>query len=121
MTGRYVCLLVGLLLWHTTAQAELDALPRSLFLTPDEMTAQPGVTRGSTRLDALVYYGPGNWTLWLNGQEITPSTIMPRYAVINVNATHVTLREQLGDQSRIYSLAPSQSYDWASRTVSGQP
>ncbi len=122
MTTRLAtALLASLLLWSTAAPAELDALPRSLFLTPQELAAQPGAAHGATRLDALVYYGPGNWKLWLNGQEVTPGTVMPRHTVMSVTATLVTLREQLGDQSRVYSLAPSQSYDWASRTVKGLP
>ena len=122
MSARLVCLLICLLLSGMKARAELDALPQSLFLTPEELAAaQPGAARSSTRLDALVYYSPGNWKLWLNGQEVTPSTVTPRYAVISVDATQVTLREQLGEQSRTYSLAPSQSYDWVSGTVSGRP
>lgn len=116
------CLLTCLLLSGMNARSEIDALPQSLFLTPEELAAaQPGAARNATRLDALVYYGPGNWKLWLNGQEVTPATVTPRYAVISVDATQVTLREQLGEQSRTYSLAPSQSYDWVSGTISGQP
>ncbi|MDD4615829.1 MAG: hypothetical protein PHW76_01750 [Alphaproteobacteria bacterium] len=70
----------------------------SLFLTPQEeheaeMLARrlspPG--KGDLHLGAVLYYGPEDWTLWLQGEKWTPSTRREGIKILEVGESAVRI------------------------------
>lgn len=100
---------------QTPAAEELDleTLPATLLLSPEEMVAveaaiaagplariprdQEDVDPDRFRLrqnlyvSAIVYAGPGKWTVWVNGTPISPGTQPGLFEVIDVGPTHVQI------------------------------
>lgn len=63
-------------------------------------------------LGALIYLDAKTWTLWLNGERISPETPNPDLSVLAVSPRQVTLRWQAraAADARTFTLAPRQSY-----------
>ncbi|MBP7252668.1 MAG: hypothetical protein KBA75_04200 [Alphaproteobacteria bacterium] len=105
--------------------AGAEEIPNSLFLTAVEQQdhAAPHPTKpGRTSLDALVYYGPDQWQVWINGQAYKPDSQSDALAIIAVTAEAVTLEQKRDAEPVRFTLAPHQSYDWAEqRVVEGAP
>lgn len=117
-------LLLGLLGLCITAPTCAAELPPSLFLTEQEQQREtaPTPTGGQTTLDALVYYNPGRWQLWLNGESFTPDTKRADIHILAVAPDSVTLRAQRDTRSVEFTLAPHQTYDWGSGKIfEGRP
>ncbi len=110
-------MILALCLFPTLAAAE-ETLPPSLFLTQQEQGQQTSSNPSRTTLEALLYYSPTDWRVWLNGRMFTPETFDPTISIIAVTAQDVTLRQQLGSQSRSFTLVPYQSYDWVQGNTS---
>lgn len=109
---RAICLLLFLLAAPAGA-----AVTESLFLTAEERLQQTPQDGALTRLDALIYYGPGQWQAWINGAAVTPQTALPDITVVAVTEQGMTLEQRRGRKSARYRLAPNQSYDWAAGQV----
>ncbi len=94
-------------------------LPPSLFLTEQEQKhdTPPTPTGGQTTLDALVYYDPNHWQLWLNGESFTPDSKRADTHILAVTAQSVKLRLQRDTRSIEITLAPHQTYDWSSGKI----
>lgn len=110
-------LLLCALLTPTVRAAEL---PDSLFLTNAERTqAAPAAASLPTRtsLDALVYYGPEQWQVWINGQAYQPGSTPADFSIIAVTPEQVTLEAQRDGAPVRFTLAPHQSYDWGTQSV----
>lgn len=114
---------LGLILTSATGHAATP--PPSLFLTPEEQQAPSAQAQTRTTLDALIYYSPNQWKIWLNGQAFTPdtptATTIATLTVESVTATTVTLRQQLGTKTAHFTLAPHQSYDWSNDQITAAP
>jgi len=106
-------MILALCLFPRMAAAEEPPMPPSLFLTQQEQGQQTSNNPSRTTLEALLYYSPTDWRVWLNGRMFTPETFDPNLTITAVTAQEVTLRQQLGSQSRSFTLTPYQSYDWA--------
>lgn len=110
-----VCILSCLLL---APSALADNAP-SLFLSPAEEAAlhqhqgEPAVTR----LDAIIYYAPGRWQIWIDGRAVDPSAAAPDLTVLDVSPERVRLRQKRGGKQRVFTLAPHQVYLWAEDRV----
>jgi hypothetical protein len=111
----------GLLCILLALPAAAAAMP-SLFLTQAEQTLQAGLNHQSLTLEALVYYAPNDWRLWLNGAAYTPQT--PQHdglSILAVTPHTVTVRQTLGSTSRTLTLAPQQRYEWQADRIMPQP
>lgn len=86
------------------------ALPPSLFFSPDEVAAieaalwrraqvrtpeavapLPTAVPRSLRLGAIIRFGPDRWTIWLNGERVTPANLPDAVRAIAVRPDGVTL------------------------------
>lgn len=114
---------LGFLGWIPRATAA--SLPtESLFFALSEVAtaepllphARPGRGAG-LYLGALLYYGEGRWTLWLDGVKITPQTAPASPRILAVTPESVTLR--VDDQT--VTLRPHQRYDQASQSIEEGP
>lgn len=117
--GFYTVCCVSLLL--TTHNLKAAQIPPSLFLTTKEQHAPNQQDNTRTTLDALIYYSPTQWTIWLNGTAYTPDSPSSSIHIEQVSAETVTLTQTLGTQSARFTLAPQQSYDWSSKQILGRP
>jgi len=95
----------------TPAPAQGAALPPSLFFSPEEVAAieaalwQRAQGRApeaaappaaaapprSLRLGAIIRFGPDRWTIWLNGERVTPANLPRAVRAIAVRPDAVTL------------------------------
>lgn len=77
--------------------------PSSLFFTEDEMRQieehvqkKPHVFapigKHQLHLGTILFYGPSNWSIWLQNEKWTPETSKPHLRVIEVTADYVKLR-----------------------------
>ena len=117
--------LVAVVLSLLAAQARADDAPPSLFFTPDEaqvidaLAAKEGnAAQDDIRLGAVLYYGPQNWALWLQGILWTPQTDRPDLHVLDVAGDAVKLR--LTDAlagTRDITLKPHQTYRMATGEI----
>lgn len=113
------------LLFCAALPARAADIPDSLFLTKSEQTpATPAAQTppNRTALDAIVYYGPEQWQVWVNGQAYNPDSQSAALTIVAVTADNATL-EQTRDGTPVrFTLAPHQSYDWAEkRVIEGTP
>lgn len=110
-----------LLLWALlTPTARAAELPDSLFLTRAERTQTAPAAAAlpaRTSLDALVYYSPEQWQVWVNGQAYQPGSAPADFTIIAVTPEQVTLEAQRDGAPVRFTLAPHQSYDWGTQSV----
>ena len=97
----------------------LAASLASLFFSPAEMATIDGLARRAPavagdkniRLGAVFYYGPHEWSLWLQGKMWTPQTDQPDLHVIEVQPNAVRFSLTLPDSAaREFTLKPYQTY-----------
>jgi hypothetical protein len=101
-------------------------IPDSLFLTEAEQTPATPPTPGRptrTALDAIVYYGPEQWQIWINGRPYKPDSPSDDLTIVAVTAEAVTLEQTRDADGPVrFTLAPHQSYDWTEqRVIEGAP
>ena len=111
------CLLLAGLLWPLPVAAT-GAMP-SLFFTPEEAATADSLSHRAPaesddrniRLGAVFYYGPHDWSLWLQGKLWTPQTDQPDLHVIEVqpDAVRFSLTAS-GMAAREFTLKPYQTY-----------
>jgi len=119
-----LCLLCCLALsFSSPAQTEeTPHLPTSLFFTNEEMEIIESIAaknppqntapeRGAISLGAIVYSGPDNWTIWLQGERWTPSTKHPfiNLKSVEFDKVHFSV-EQPGGGAREIILRPYETY-----------
>lgn len=117
------------------AFAATDVPANSLFFTPDEtkqiealaakqLQNRAGAPHPDIHLGAVMYYGPGNWTLWLQGERWTPATNRADLRVLDVEPGEVRLAlTTVPDMPpREITLRPHQTYQIATgKIVEGAP
>lgn len=102
---------------------------QSLFLTPDEeaRAASDHTPYGTAALrdpadltlDALIYYAPDHWSLWLQGEPWTPTTRHTNIRILSVSENDVRLsyRPDPRYPAREIKLHPHQTYHIADDSV----
>jgi len=113
------------------AQAQETGLPQtSLFFTPQEAHEAETLAqrlapagRGDIHCGAIFYYGPKDWTVWLQGKKWTPETSRDDLQILEVTASDVRLlwHGEDGASPVAFSLKPNQSFQIATRKVIAGP
>jgi hypothetical protein len=122
---------IGCLLSHAALAADAPAM--SLFFTPQETQAIEALLApppappppadngvGDLHLGAVLYYGPRDWVVWLQGERWTPQTNRGGLHVVDVTpAGHVrlSLAAASGSPPREITLKPYQTYQSESGAV----
>jgi hypothetical protein len=72
--------------------------------TPPPAEATPPVLR----VDAIIYNGPEDWVVWINGEKHVPGGASGQLKVVDVSARHVTVRWQEADarEDIVLDIAP---------------
>ncbi|MDD5585947.1 MAG: hypothetical protein PHY92_03195 [Alphaproteobacteria bacterium] len=105
------------------AQTPPQAATPSLFFNSEELNrieaavnkTEPNgdaAKQEAVTLGAVVYYGPKNWTVWLQGERWTPATKRPDLQILDVKPDLVRLAfaPQNGAKKREITLRPYQSF-----------
>ena len=124
---KFLLLFITLLLSPVSAHAENDTmLPQtSLFFTPDETRLAEALAEKNApdvadiRLGAVMYYGPHDWTLWLQGIKWTPSTSRDDLKILYVapNEVRLSWRGDDGKAPRQIVLRPNEAYEIATGKI----
>ncbi len=65
-------------------------------------------------ISGVLYRGPGNWVVWMNGQKVTPGNLLPELVDIDVQSSSY-VRFKWYDSTRqklaTVNLRPHQTYD----------
>ncbi|MGE3474405.1 MAG: hypothetical protein AB7H70_01225 [Rhodospirillaceae bacterium] len=62
-------------------------------------------------LSTILYYGPGEWTIWINGVAIGPQQELKSFEVTEISPDHVDLLVPLSAQGmRPVRLSPNQTF-----------
>ncbi|MDR3450687.1 MAG: hypothetical protein P4M15_13255 [Alphaproteobacteria bacterium] len=111
--------------------ARAEGLPHgSLFFTPQQADAAdnlaeksmpPGI--GDIRLGAILYYGPGDWAVWIRGEKWGPGTARDDLRITEVTPDKVYLawHDEDNDVTRNIALRPSESYQIATGRIIPTP
>jgi len=124
-------LALALLLMPAAAQAgEIPAA--SLFFTAPEIRkietlnatgAQKETAPAALHLGAVLYYGPGDWVLWLDNQRWVPGTYRADLRIVDVKPGEVHFRwlASANAEPRTVTLRAYQTYNVATgRIVEGR-
>lgn len=95
-----------------------DVPQTSLFLTPQEAASAEKMAdklspadQSSIRLGAILYYGPQDWAVWLQGRRWTPQTEDKDIRILAVTPDDVRILWQTGPKDeREMTLRPNQIY-----------
>lgn len=69
------------------------------------------IEAASLYLSTILYYGPDDWTIWINGLPISPGQDFQSFSITDIGASHVELLVPLSAQGmRPVRLAPNQSF-----------
>ncbi len=92
-------------------EAVLAALPPGYTLDAQGLPVAPPIRK--LRLAGVLYRGPGDWIVWLNGKKIVPGNMPEELKDIDVQADRVTLKWLDAASNRILTirLRPHQTYD----------
>ena len=80
--------------------------------TDDQKTGNTDAIENATLyLSTIVYYGPKDWTIWLNGKPISPGDEFPEFKVTEIGPRFVELLVPLSAQGmRPVRLEPNQTF-----------
>jgi hypothetical protein len=120
-----------------------DEYVASVFFTPDEMAkiATPQVPKApdlvpltDIHLGAVFYYGPNDWTVWINGEKWTPQIRRPELSIIDLRPLQNSPRQEKGLEllvqlprpsptgAQVIALKPYQTWQAATgKIVEGNP
>ena len=109
------------------------AVPDTLMFTIDELndikdrmvggqitaeSKQQAANIDSIYLGSIMYYGPKDWTIWVNGSPIGPNLDFQAFQVTQISSRHVELLVPLSVQGmRPVRLEPNQTFISASGIV----
>jgi hypothetical protein len=69
------------------------------------------IENASLYLSTIVYYGPKDWTIWVNGAPIGPSQDFQAFTITEIGPSYVELLVPLSAQGmRPVRLAPNQTF-----------
>ena len=69
-----------------------------------EMQIRPPKGPDEIFLGGIVYVSSGDWTVWLNGQKITPKRLPPEILDIRVQKDHVKLKWFDAHENKVYPV-----------------
>jgi hypothetical protein len=76
------------------------------------------IENASLYLSTIVYYGPQDWTIWINGRPITPGAEFESFQITSISPEAVELLVPLSAQGmRPVTLSPNQSFIVKSGTI----
>jgi hypothetical protein len=76
-----------------------------------EQARQEAMTAESLYLGSIMYYGPKDWTIWINGTPIGPDQDFLAFQVTGISPRHVELLVPLSVQGmRPVRLEPNQTF-----------
>lgn len=106
---------------------ESNALPKtSLFFSPSdaheaEMMAQrlAPAGKGDIRLGAILYYGPDDWSVWLQNERWTPQTTREDIQILSVDPNEIRITWHSVDHPTPIeiTLKPNQAYEIATGKI----
>lgn len=130
---KYLITFLTFIVCTTTAYAAVDGQPpQSLFFTADESAAIARLVdnmkpehqdASGIHLGAVMYYGPEDWTLWLQGTKWTPESSKPDLHIISVapNEVHLSWLRSAKALPQDITLRPYQTFQISSgKIVEGQ-
>lgn len=109
--------------------ARANELPtHSLFFTPEESKTidalankdgKKTATQADIHLGAIMYYGPDDWTLWLQGERWTPATVHDGMRILTVEPNQVKLQlsNAANTSSQEVTLRPYQTFHMATGQI----
>jgi hypothetical protein len=110
------------------AKAPKPQLPSTLMFSIDELNdiqsriasdeAEEGEAGASDKIEnatlylsTILYYGPKDWTIWVNGKPIGPADEFPEFQVTDIGSRFVELLVPLSAQGmRPVRLEPNQTF-----------
>lgn len=96
------------------AEAEVTEEPGSPPVLYPPIPQQRSIT-----LSGVLYRAPGDWAVWINGQKVVPSRLLPEIVDIRVERDRVHLKWFDIGLGRVLALTlrPNQTYDIVSSTL----
>jgi len=111
--------------------AQIDAALRAREMDLSESAEStetipaPLAARRYFRLDALLYFSPSSWSLWLNGALVTPTKVPPDVRINAISPDYVEIvwlpESTAAEDRRIFTLRPKQVYMAESDEVVDSP
>jgi hypothetical protein len=99
-----------------SAEAAANGADTAADATSDSLAQLRGL-----RLDALLYFSPSSWSLWLNGALVTPASVPPDIRINAITPDYVEIiwwpDSANPEARRIFTLRPNQIYLADSDTV----
>ncbi|MGE3623063.1 MAG: hypothetical protein AB7H77_04205 [Bdellovibrionales bacterium] len=120
---------VALLALSFPAAAADGPYMASVFFSAEEIetinlptaTAPPALAARDIHLDAVFYYGPKNWAVWIDDVRWTPETTRGDLKIIAVEPNAIRLGWDPADPARIVTLRPHQTFQSSTgRIVEGR-
>ncbi len=122
---RLTLVMASMLFSGAHAEGYVPPPQSSLFFTPQEAREADRLARqsapagtGEIQLGAVIYYGPNDWTFWLQNEKWTPSTLRDDLQVLDVTADQVRLLWRGDDGTQEVTLRPYQSFKTSSKKYS---
>ena len=113
LTPREVALIDAAL---REAEGSSDAIISSAVTGP-----HPTTTKHDLRLDALLYFSPSSWSLWLNGGHVTPASVPLEIRINAITPEYVEIvwlpDPSAPEDRRVFTLRPNQVYSLESDEV----
>lgn len=98
------------LMFSTDEFNEIQSRMASGEVTETQQATQQ-IENATLYLSTILYYGPKDWTIWVNGVAITPSQDFQAFQVTEIDANSVQLLVPLSAQGmRPVRLSPNQTF-----------
>lgn len=77
----------------------------------EEVIRTEAIEEANLFLSSILYFGPKEWTIWINGLPIGPNQEVDSFEVVNINAAHVEMIVPLSATGmRPVRLEPNQTF-----------
>lgn len=77
----------------------------------EEVLRTEAIEEANLFLSSILYFGPKEWTIWINGLPIGPNQEVDSFEVVNINAAHVEMIVPLSATGmRPVRLEPNQTF-----------
>lgn len=77
----------------------------------DEVLRTEAIEQANLFLSSILYFGPREWTIWVNGTPISPGQAIDSFEVVGINSTHVEMIVPLSAAGmRPVRLEPNQTF-----------
>ena len=77
----------------------------------DEVLRTEAIEQANLFLSSILYFGPREWTIWINGTPVGPEQAVDSFEVVGINSTHVEMIVPLSAAGmRPVRLEPNQTF-----------